>query len=72
MQGLIKSLQNARQQHKPTFRMQKKLKANKHGRGLPKEVDEDGAPFFPWLANATILLQGISKTAFRSYSALHC
>lgn len=60
MQGLIQSLENARKQHKRTFRMQKKLKKNRHGRGLPNEVDEDGAPFFPWLANATILLQGLS------------
>ncbi|GAA5829989.1 hypothetical protein JCM3766R1_006729 [Sporobolomyces carnicolor] len=60
MQGLIQSLENARKQHKRTFRMQKKLKKNRHGRGLPNEVDEDGAPFFPWLANATILLQGDS------------
>ncbi|GAA5983907.1 hypothetical protein JCM5350_001787 [Sporobolomyces pararoseus] len=60
MQGLIKSLENARKQHKPTFRMQRKLKKNRHERGLPTELDEDGAPFFPWLANATILLQGDS------------
>jgi hypothetical protein len=58
MQGLIRSLDNARKKHKTTFRMQKKLKKNRHERMLPSEVDEDGAPFFPWLANATILLQG--------------
>jgi hypothetical protein len=58
MQGLIRSLDNARKKHKTTFRMQKKLKKNRHERMLSSEVDEDGAPFFPWLANATILLQG--------------
>lgn len=56
MEGLIKSLDNARKKHKG-FRMKKKPKKN-HGRSVAVEVDEEGAPFFPWLANATILLQG--------------
>jgi len=59
MQGLIKSLETERKEHKG-FRMKKKLKKNRHERLGGAEIDENGAPFFPWLANATILLQGES------------
>ncbi|GAA5895694.1 uncharacterized protein JCM6883_001591 [Sporobolomyces salmoneus] len=61
MQGLMDSLKQARTEPKGNFRMQKKLKKNgrKEG-GQLLEVDENGALFYPWLVNATILLQGDS------------
>ncbi|GAA6059003.1 hypothetical protein JCM10212_001713 [Sporobolomyces blumeae] len=60
MEQLITSLESARKKHKG-FRMErKKAKRPLHGQESLGEVDEDGAPFLPWLANATILLQGDS------------
>ncbi|GAA5879793.1 hypothetical protein JCM16303_004182 [Sporobolomyces ruberrimus] len=60
MQGLIRSLDGARKKHVGTFRMQKKLKKPRNERVPTQEIDAEGLPYFPWLVNATILLQGDS------------
>ncbi|GAA5864751.1 hypothetical protein JCM8547_008297 [Rhodosporidiobolus lusitaniae] len=57
MQGIIKSIEAAKS--KPSgFRHKGPLRA--HDTTMRREVDADGSPFFPWLVNATILLQGDS------------
>ncbi|GAA6040517.1 hypothetical protein JCM8097_005444 [Rhodosporidiobolus ruineniae] len=58
MEGVIKSIEAAKS--KP-FRHHRVGPQRSHDTTVRrKEVDDDGVPFFPWLVNATILLQGDS------------
>ncbi|GAA5932377.1 hypothetical protein JCM10213_005304 [Rhodosporidiobolus nylandii] len=58
MQGLIKSI--AEGKSKPSGFRHRTRPLRSHDATVPREVDEDGSPSFPWLVNATILLQGDS------------
>jgi hypothetical protein len=65
MRGIIKSISDAKS--KPAgFRHRGPSRAQ--DTTLPQEVDDDGSPFFPWLVNATILLQGASSFSFSFFS----
>ncbi|GAA6016278.1 hypothetical protein JCM10207_000455 [Rhodosporidiobolus poonsookiae] len=58
MQGVIKSIADAKSNPGSFHRRVGPLRS--HDTTVPRETAEDGTTFFPWLVNATILLQGDS------------
>ncbi|GAA5986110.1 hypothetical protein JCM11641_004714 [Rhodosporidiobolus odoratus] len=57
VQGVVRSIAAAKSEP-AAFRNRGPLRS--HDTTVRQEVDEDGSPFYPWLVNATILLQGDS------------
>ncbi|GAA5915909.1 hypothetical protein JCM6882_001759 [Rhodosporidiobolus microsporus] len=59
MEGVIKSIEAAKG-NPDAFKFRHRGPLRSQDTTVPRDVDDNGSPFFPWLVNATILLQGDS------------